>query len=253
MNALIVEDNIANQKVMMRQLQRLSITAEVADSVASARVLWQTHRFDIVLADLRLPGEDGVDLARWLRQQPGGAAIPVVLVTADRVTSRSDAKEPGLFDAFMTKPVSMAQLREVITMLAGDCLPGSAASTEETAREIEFPHVDTDVLARYVGNEPDMYGRFLVQFIEVMDQDVAFLQSQPAVPCDELEFVAHKLKSTCRTVGANNLTDRFEKLEAQCRQGEPLGDTVQQLLTHWQDVRRDLVAALTRAGMSAPA
>lgn len=250
MKALVVEDNPANQKVMLRQLKRLAVAAEVVDCVEDAKIRWQAEQFDIALVDLRLPGASGVELARWLRQQATGPDLPIVLVTADRVTTHSEAKEPGLFNAFLTKPVSIDALAGVIAALTGQGMPvGQSSAGADGDKPIHFPHVDTRVLARYVGNEPELYPGLVVQFIEVMDQGIASLRAKSLEPDDEIEFIAHKLKSTCRTMGSHVLTDGFEQLELLCRQGGAVDAVVSELLVYWQGARQELVVALADAGV----
>lgn len=114
-HVLVVDDDPAVRELLVEYLtdNELRVTA-VASGVAMNEVLEQ-QAIDLVLLDLRLPGEDGMQLARALRER---ASLPIVLVTgkkeeADRVMGL----ELGA-DDYVTKPFSprelLARIRAVL-------------------------------------------------------------------------------------------------------------------------------------------
>jgi CheY-like chemotaxis protein len=74
-----------------------------------------------VLVDLALVGsEDGFTLTRYLRQQPGWAQIPIIAITAHVFPEwRDRALEAGC-DAFLTKPISLTKLRDILEQLVAE-------------------------------------------------------------------------------------------------------------------------------------
>jgi CheY-like chemotaxis protein len=112
---LLVEDNIINQKVAQRLLNRLGYHADVAANGAEAlRALEQTV-YELVLMDLHMPEMDGLQATRLIRQQLPAERQPVVvaMTAAVLVEDRQACLAAGM-DAFITKPVRTEQLIELL-------------------------------------------------------------------------------------------------------------------------------------------
>jgi len=78
----------------------------------------RTYRPEIVLLDIGLPEMSGYDVCRALRAQPGGRDVAIVAVTGlGQDADRARARDAG-FSAHLVKPVSYAQIVDLITSLA---------------------------------------------------------------------------------------------------------------------------------------
>jgi CheY-like chemotaxis protein len=71
------------------------------------------NRYAMILTDLHLPDEDGLAVARRIRDRLGGSCPPLVLVTADVMFD--SARDDRTFDAALTKPLSEQALDEVLS------------------------------------------------------------------------------------------------------------------------------------------
>jgi CheY-like chemotaxis protein len=72
---------------------------------------------DVILMDLTMPLMDGFDAAKLIRQNEQLKNVPIIAITAHQETDfRSDAKASG-FDAYVTKPIDVDWLKELITGL----------------------------------------------------------------------------------------------------------------------------------------
>ncbi|MBO7721011.1 MAG: response regulator [Kiritimatiellae bacterium] len=122
LRALVVDDLEMNRRVLAAGCRRLGVgmAAEAASS-AEALDLLAGERFDIVLADMKMPGMDGGEFIRAVRKDPALADLPVVLVTAD-VSARGYYKDLGAEDVLL-KPVVLSRLAETIS---GVCVGGRA-------------------------------------------------------------------------------------------------------------------------------
>jgi two-component system, cell cycle response regulator DivK len=104
---LVVEDNERNLKLLRDVLEYAGYAVRVArtaeDGIASA----VSEPPDLVLMDLQLPGIDGMEALRRLRESPRTADIPVVAVTAQAMKhDRERALEAG-FNGYIEKPISV--------------------------------------------------------------------------------------------------------------------------------------------------
>ena len=87
------------------------------DSTAAARRAVAHEPPDVIVLDVVLPGESGLDLCRELKARPATAAIPIVLLSGSIELAPRQAAEAGA-DAFLAKPFSPLQLVAVVERLA---------------------------------------------------------------------------------------------------------------------------------------
>ncbi len=102
---LLVEDHPMNRKLIREILLFQFEVAEAVSAEAAAEYL-QTHRPDLILMDVQLPGMDGLTLTRRLKAEPSTADIPIVGLSA--LAMRHDielAREAGCVD-YITKPIT---------------------------------------------------------------------------------------------------------------------------------------------------
>jgi two-component system cell cycle response regulator DivK len=104
---LVVEDNERNLKLLRDVLEYAGYDVRVARTGEDGVTLALKEPPDLVLMDLQLPGIDGMEALRQLRESPRTADIPVVAVTAQAMKQdRERALEAG-FDGYVEKPISV--------------------------------------------------------------------------------------------------------------------------------------------------
>jgi len=112
---LLVEDNPVNRLLAMALLKRMDCIAEAAETGEEALEALAARSFDLVFMDMRLPGMDGLETTRRLRQAEGaGRRTPVIALTANAAAAdRRACLEAGM-DDFLVKPVAEEALSGVI-------------------------------------------------------------------------------------------------------------------------------------------
>ena len=114
---LIVEDSDDARYFMRLALEQLGYLVVEAENGARAIEVAQRERPDIILMDLSLPIMDGLAATQTIRASEGLNGIPIVAVTAHQETDfRVGAKAAG-FDAYVTKPIDMDFLSDLINGL----------------------------------------------------------------------------------------------------------------------------------------
>ena len=116
---LVVEDNERNLKLLRDVLEYAGYDVRVARTAEDGISLAVSEPPDLVLMDLQLPGIDGMEALRRLRESPRTADIPVVAVTAQAMKQdRERALEAG-FNGYIEKPISVRafpdQVRSFLT------------------------------------------------------------------------------------------------------------------------------------------
>ena len=125
---LVVDDEFLNRDVLQRRLERAGYRVLTADSGPAAIDLAAAEHIDLVLLDVMMPGMDGVETLRRLRQSRPVSELPIVMVTArDSSDDIVQALDAGAND-YITKPVdfavAQARIRTQLTARRADPLTG---------------------------------------------------------------------------------------------------------------------------------
>ena len=113
---LVVEDDRVNQKVLQMMLTKLGILSEVVGDGEQAvqSVVTQPGRWDLVLMDLQMPGMDGLEATRRIREHPTGKTVPIIAITANAMPEDRAACDAVGMNGFVAKPVRRKELRQVL-------------------------------------------------------------------------------------------------------------------------------------------
>ncbi|HYB85869.1 MAG TPA: response regulator [Streptosporangiaceae bacterium] len=104
---LVVEDNERNLKLLRDVLEYAGYDVRVARTGEDGVTLAVKEPPDLVLMDLQLPGIDGTEALRRLRESPRTAGIPVVAVTAQAMKQDRERVLDAGFDGYVEKPISV--------------------------------------------------------------------------------------------------------------------------------------------------
>jgi two-component system cell cycle response regulator DivK len=114
---LVVEDNTKNLKLVRDVLQFAGFEIIEATTGEDGVELMATEHPDLVLMDLQLPGIDGTEALRQIREMPGVGQVPVLAVTAFVMDEdRRRASQAG-FDGYVEKPISVRGLTDQVRAL----------------------------------------------------------------------------------------------------------------------------------------
>jgi two-component system, cell cycle response regulator DivK len=117
---LIVEDNPRNLKLVRDLLEYAGYRTLEATTAEDGIELARSHRPDLVLMDVQLPGMDGVEALARLRGDAGARGVPVVAVTAFAMKEDRARFLAAGFDAYIEKPLSVREFpAQVAAILAG--------------------------------------------------------------------------------------------------------------------------------------
>jgi signal transduction histidine kinase/CheY-like chemotaxis protein len=111
---LVVEDNPFNQKVMEMFLHRLGHAVTSVENGNRALETADAHRFDLILMDIQMPGLDGYQTTRLLREKETSGHTPIIAVTAHATEEdRTQCVNAGM-DDYLTKPIHFEALKQML-------------------------------------------------------------------------------------------------------------------------------------------
>lgn len=227
---LLVEDNEVNQEVISYQLGMLGYRVEVANDGQQGLKKWQDGQFDLVLTDCHMPVLDGFSMTKAIRSEEikkGHIRVPIIAITANALQGEAENCLAAGMDDYLSKPVELRQIGRTLNKWLAKAGPDNRDSTTKKAAPdtakvdgenadlmTSSPAVDPSALSKIIGDDPALNRKFLDKFVDqvaVIAREIhTAFKSGSAGQVGEL---GHKLKSSARAIGANELADWCGELE----------------------------------------
>ena len=125
LHILVAEDNLINQRLAQRTLEKAGHSVVIANNGLRALECLAAGRFDVVLMDVQMPEMDGFEAVRQIREteRTSGRHQPVIAMTAHALLGvRERCLEAGM-DGYLAKPFDPKQLRELLVNLSKNVSP----------------------------------------------------------------------------------------------------------------------------------
>ena len=116
MRVLLVEDNLVNQKVALRMLDRLGCTADAAANGEEALKFVEDQRYDAILMDCQMPVMDGFETTTAIREREvdGDYRHPIIAMTANAMAGDAERCIDAGMDAYLSKPTKLGDLYQAL-------------------------------------------------------------------------------------------------------------------------------------------
>lgn len=217
---LVAEDDETNQKVILQQLALLGYAAEMAGNGKEALHLWREGQYALLLTDLHMPDVDGYTLASTIRyEEAGRRRMPIIALTANALRGEAHRAHLSGMDEYLAKPVKLDLLRSSLAKwMPADAAATVPSSTRTASGDLANGVVDVDVLKSLVGDNESIIRDFLAHFLTAASATTGELREAcDDADCNKVGAIAHKLKSSSRSMGAIRLSDFCAGLENACR------------------------------------
>lgn len=117
---LLADDNIVNQKVAVRLLEKLNYRVDVVDTGRAAVDAWQSGSYDLILMDCQMPDLDGYEATREIRKiEDDGKRTPIIALTAHAMKGADEECRAAGMDGFLSKPINRALLQATLADFLG--------------------------------------------------------------------------------------------------------------------------------------
>lgn len=116
MKILVAEDDPTIRQMLGMLLTRRDLPCCLVEDGQRAVEAWQVGDFDLILMDVQMPGLDGIEAARMIREMEGtrGGHVPIIAMTAFTMPEdQAECLEAGM-DGFIAKPVVFQELLSLI-------------------------------------------------------------------------------------------------------------------------------------------
>ncbi|MHA6249912.1 PAS domain S-box protein [Pontibacter sp. CAU 1760] len=250
-NVLLVDDNVINQKVAQKLLERLGCYTTVASNGYQAIELATSNFYHIIFMDIQMPEMDGVTATNIIKEKLGAKCPPIVAMTA--YSMKDDAEKfmnQGL-DDYISKPAKSVDLHTVIVkwqqrQLQAHPWPEAVVQEEEAQQpeEAETPEkvIDMDVVEqlKQIGGPAfveQLYTEFEEEAAELLESVKKDLELQQY---NTILSTLHQLKGTGFTLGIVSVAELAKQLEHDIKANhlEHVDENFYKLQSHYENYRK---------------
>ncbi len=244
---LLAEDNITNQLVATKMLEKLGYRVDAVANGKEAVASLRTLPYDLVLMDVQMPEMDGYEATRAIRGGSSGVPnpqVPIIAMTANAMQGdREKCLEAGMSD-YLSKPVQVQGLASILERWlpqeadapkdspAGTVMDPTAAAPAEKSKEPTTPAFDrVAFMDRLMGDE-----NFAKELIEIFLDDIpkqieSLNHSLETSDTKTVGRIAHTIKGAAANVGGQALCELAGIIETACHDGN-----VEFIQEHWPEL-----------------
>ncbi len=258
MHILVVEDNLINQQVAEELLSaegaNVSLAANGQIGVNAIEAAATGRQFDAVLMDIQMPVMDGFTATRLIRKTLKFQDLPIIAMTANAMPSdREECLASGM-NEHIGKPFDLSGLIAVLLRVTGfqqqpdDSQPSkqpSVPSREARPTIGDGSIVDFQTAVARMGGKEALYMRTAGEFARTLPTHVSEMASLSVDDSRQLAILAHTLKGTAATLGANPLSAAAAAIERLCKTGYD-GAEITVAIGNLREAAGEALAALHR-------
>jgi two-component system, sensor histidine kinase and response regulator len=239
---LLAEDNMVNQRLAVKILEKMGHTVSVAGDGRQALENSTREDLDLILMDVQMPEMDGLEATRAIRNREKGSGkhIPIVAMTARAMKGDAEECLKAGMDGYVSKPINVQDLFETIDNIVSKTKIKEKVATESHPEEGVVDRAA--LLERMEGDEgllAELVNIFLRESPRLMAEVRVCVRNRDA---QSLEKSAHTLKGCVGNFAAKTATDTALRLEVMGRSGDltRAEEALSDLETSLEEVRNEL-------------
>lgn len=248
--ALVVEDNMVNQRVIVQMIEKRGYKADVASNGLEALDLLSRTAYDVVLMDCQMPVMDGYEATREIRRLEGSNRhTTIVAVTANAMVGDREKCMAAGMDDYLSKPVKMEALEAMLNRWCADETENQAATRGASINENDV--LDQSALDSLRELQEDEEDDLVKELIEIYIADAPgyiadIFSAIESANAHTMERAAHTLKGSSASLGAHLLAAACLEMEKLGRSGSVEGahELLARVEREFERARRALGAML---------
>lgn len=213
---LVVEDNLVNQMVAVKMLEKLGLAADVALDGEQGLAAIAAKSYDLVLMDMMMPVLDGLDATRRLRAHESNEQhLTVIAMTANISDADREMCFAAGMDDFLPKPIAIENLKAILGRWLNSNESESQPETSDEQENLLKTVLDRWVLSELRELMPDSFEQMLKTFYRDTEKGLRGMREAAQRGYHEVLIrTAHSLKGSSGNFGAI----RFAQLCAELQQ-----------------------------------
>ncbi|MFO7728042.1 MAG: PAS domain S-box protein [Desulfonatronovibrio sp.] len=264
---LMAEDNQINQMVAVKTLEKIGHNPDIVEDGFQAVEAYQNKSYDLILMDIQMPGMDGLEATRKIRElektdpQPSNKRLPRVPVVALTAHATSEDRERCLasgMDDYLTKPVRPGDLKEVLEkwlstgsmQAVQDSIPlESTPGIDRNSQETTDAIFDYEVFMDRIMDDKELAREILDMFLETIPQKIDLIKKESASGnFDQIRRNVHAIKGTAANTGCLALSETAAGVEkaAQSEDQEGLKKLIPRLGEQYSQAKTEIHSFLKK-------
>ncbi len=213
---LLADDNVVNQKVATRMLERIGYRADLAANGIEVLQAVERQTYDLVFMDVQMPEMDGIEASRLIHQRIPKERLPrIISMTAHALQGDRERFLDEGMDDYLSKPIQMTEMIRAIRGTSALPVTGKIIVTDEGKNS---DHINWETLNSYYRVMGDDTDAFLVELIQTFLPNAQKLIDELSDSLNKKDLstfhrAAHTLKSSSASLGAMNLSEMAKALE----------------------------------------
>jgi len=228
-HVLVVDDNMTNLDVAKGLLKPYGMQIDTATGGQEAVDLIRNEQvfYNAIFMDHMMPGIDGIEATRIIREEIGteyAETVPIIALTANAIAGNDVMFMKNGFQAFVSKPIDIARLDEVIKVWIRDkgklSWETDHAGGNDRLELSGITGLNSVKGIENLGGDEEIYLEILKSFAvntaPLLESIGDVIDEKP----DEYAIIVHGIKSSGRSIGADAVADAAEKLEMAAKAGD---------------------------------
>jgi PAS domain S-box-containing protein len=225
MRVLVVEDNVVNQRLVIRLLEKRGHSLALVGNGVEALEALATSSFDAVLMDLQMPRMGGLETTAEIRRREHGTPrhTPIIAMTAHAMKGDREACLSAGMDAYLSKPIHADELYRTLEAFASHAPSPpitNGAGSSVASPQPSVPLIDWEVALTSVADDRELLKELITLFLESQPQWLMDLRE--AIERKDrptTKRLAHTLKGSLQQFGAS-ATATAQQLETVADQSQ---------------------------------
>jgi len=223
---LAVDDNRINLELIFHILERTKAEIDFALNGEEAIELIKQKHYDIIFMDHMMPVMDGLEALKEIKSNNLSDA-PCVVVTANAIAGEREMYLAAGFDDYISKPITARRLNDVLHKHLRQDLIVIGSTEEKTEIMSESSGGILKRLSNALNvtsgmafccNDTEFYLQIILTYLEE-DKTADINRTLNEKDFENYRILVHALKSTSRTIGADDMSEEARKLEMAAREG----------------------------------
>jgi len=172
--ALVVEDDIINQKLIINVLNKFGITADIANNGLEGLGKRKDNQYDLIFMDIQMPVMDGVESTKEIiqfEQSLNKEHIPIIALTANALKGDREKFLSLGFDEYISKPMSISELLYILNMFIDESAQGTDINSDpsedlDKRSKPNFDSLQKKELNIIVAKEGELSSKILSKIID---------------------------------------------------------------------------------------
>ncbi len=212
---LVVEDNMVNQKLMDKFLNKHGVNHDIASNGKEAVELCKINKYEMIFMDCQMPIMDGFDATRTIRANGFKGSIYAMTAYASN-NDRKKALESGM-DEFLSKPVDLNLVRSILGIQKKKKTEAEIVDTEVN----EYLDITVKSLMKKIDFDYDTCMDLIITYIQQANE--AFINLERQLESKDYKGVAkklHQMKGAAGAVRFDRMRRDFEEAEELIKEGD---------------------------------